>query len=100
MPVQAGPVKSSTVASTVARSRRFARRLRQKMGVQVTGSLGILLRAKRLGYIDTVAPHLEAMRRAERVLREAGESDTVQRGDPSTPGWGRGAPSPNRSLDR
>lgn len=61
---------------------RRGRLVAREMGLSVTGSLGILLRAKRLGCIDTVAPRLEAMRHAgfwvadgliARVLREAGE---------------------------
>ena len=49
----------------------------------VTGSLGVLLRAKRLGYLEAVAPRVTAMREhgiwigealVRRVLAEAQES--------------------------
>ena len=52
------------------------------MGLTVTGTLGVLLRAKRLGLIDALGPRVTAMRQkgiwlgdmlVRRVLTEAGE---------------------------
>ena len=54
----------------------------REIGLTVTGSLGLLLRAKRLGLIEAVSPRLAAMRSKgiwigealqQRVLIEAGE---------------------------
>ncbi len=56
------------------------------MGLVVTGTLGVLLRAKRLGFIDAIAPRVAAMRRrgiwlgdalVRRVLAEAQEPVTL-----------------------
>lgn len=67
----------------VAIDERRGRLVAREMGLRVTGSLGVLLRAKRLGLIDAVAPRLDAMRRAgiwmadaliRKVLAEAAES--------------------------
>lgn len=66
----------------VAMDERRGRLVARDMGLTVTGSLGLLLRAKRLGFIDAVAPRLQAMRRngvwigeelIRRVLAEAQE---------------------------
>lgn len=61
---------------------RRGRLVAREMGLAVTGSLGVLLRAKRLGFIDAVGPRVAAMRRngiwladalVRRVLAEAQE---------------------------
>lgn len=66
----------------VAIDERRGRLVAREMGLTVTGSVGLLLRAKRLGFIDAVAPRLSAMRRqgiwlgealVRRVLTEAKE---------------------------
>lgn len=66
----------------VAIDERRGRLVAREMGLTVTGSVGLLLRAKRLGFIDTVAPRLSAMRQQgiwlsdallRRVLTEADE---------------------------
>jgi len=62
---------------------RRGRLVARDMGLTVTGSLGVLLRAKRLGLIEAVGPRLTAMRRngiwigealVRRVLLAAEES--------------------------
>lgn len=66
----------------VAMDERRGRLMARDMGLIVTGSLGLLLRAKRLGLIEAVAPRLTAMRQngiwlgealVRRVLAEAQE---------------------------
>jgi predicted nucleic acid-binding protein len=66
----------------VAIDERRGRLVAREMGLIVTGSVGLLLRAKRLGFIDAVAPRLNAMQRqgiwlgealVRRVLTEAKE---------------------------
>ena len=66
----------------VALDERRGRLVARDMGLSVTGSLGLLLRAKRLGFIEAVAPRLTAMRQkgiwlgealVRRVLAEAQE---------------------------
>jgi len=61
---------------------RRGRTAARTMGLRVTGSVGILLRAKRLGVLSEVGPCLRAMRAGgvwlsdrlvEFALREAGE---------------------------
>jgi predicted nucleic acid-binding protein len=42
-----------------------ARRLAQSLGIEVVGSLGLLLRAKDLGLIVAVRPLIEAMQRED-----------------------------------
>jgi predicted nucleic acid-binding protein len=70
----------------VAIDERRGRLVAREMGLTVTGSLGVLLRAKRLGFIDAVGPRVAAMRKKgiwlgdalmRRVLLEAHESDAV-----------------------
>ncbi len=67
----------------VAMDERRGRLVARDMGLTVTGSLGVLLRAKRLGLIEAVGPRLTAMRRngiwigealVRRVLLQAEES--------------------------
>ena len=66
----------------VALDERRGRIVARDLGIGVTGSLGLLLRAKRLGLIDAVAPRVTTMRRkgiwlsdalVRRVLAEAQE---------------------------
>ena len=66
-----------------AMDERRGRFVARYMGLTVTGSVGVLLRAKRLGLIEAVGPRLTAMRRngiwigealVGRVLLEAEES--------------------------
>jgi hypothetical protein len=49
---------------TVVIDERRGRMLARSLGLRVTGSIGVLLRAKRLGLLPAVAPCLEAMQRA------------------------------------
>lgn len=60
------------------------RRVASAIGLQVVGTLGLLLRAKTIGVIPSVRPFLDRLRRAgewydagliDRVLRAAGEID-------------------------
>lgn len=60
------------------------RRIAAHHGVKLTGTLGVLAEAKRLGHVPAVRPLLDALRDAsfhlsgalrDRVLREAGEAD-------------------------
>ena len=62
---------------------RRARRVARTMGLEVVGSVGVMLRAKRLGLIAEIKPSLEAMqahgirfseRLLEFALQEAGEA--------------------------
>ena len=66
----------------VAIDERRGRLVAREMGLTVTGTLGVLLRAKRLGLIDAIGPRVTAMRQkgiwlgdmlVRRVLTEAGE---------------------------
>ena len=66
----------------VAIDERRGRLVAREMGLTVTGILGVLLRAKRLGLIDAIGPRVTAMRQkgiwlgdmlVRRVLTEAGE---------------------------
>ena len=59
-----------------------ARKVARGFGVRVTGTLGLLLLAKRRGFISQIAPYVEELRRngfrisdevVKRILREAGE---------------------------
>lgn len=61
---------------------RRGRRVARTQGLQVTGSLGVLLRGKRLGLVPAIKPSLDLMRSRgiwlgesllAAVLREAGE---------------------------
>ncbi|OFW17631.1 MAG: hypothetical protein A3H97_13445 [Acidobacteria bacterium RIFCSPLOWO2_02_FULL_65_29] len=67
----------------VAMNERRGRLVARDAGLSVTGSVGILLRAKRKGLIEAVAPRLEAMTKngiwlgralIRRVLAEADET--------------------------
>lgn len=53
----------------------FARRVAQAMGLQITGTIGIILSAKQAGLIPTVTPLLEALKahgfRLSRITRTA-----------------------------
>jgi hypothetical protein len=78
LPMRDGLARAGLVAIDERRGRLVAR----EMGLVVTGSLGVLLRAKRLGFIDAVGPRVAAMRRhgiwlgdalVRRVLAEAQE---------------------------
>jgi predicted nucleic acid-binding protein len=73
-------------AGLVAIDERRGRLVAREMGLDVTGSLGILLRAKRRGFIDAVGPRVAAMRHkgiwltdslVHRVLAEAQEPVAV-----------------------
>ena len=55
----------------VAIDERRGRLIARDVGLTVTGTLGLLLRAKRLGIIDAVAPRLTAMRQKGIWLGEA-----------------------------
>jgi predicted nucleic acid-binding protein len=55
----------------VAIDERRGRLVARDVGLMVTGTLGLLLRAKRLGIIDAVAPRLAAMRQKGIWLGEA-----------------------------
>ena len=55
----------------VAIDERRGRLVARDVGLMVTGTLGLLLRAKRLGIIDAVAPRLTAMRQRGIWLGEA-----------------------------
>ena len=59
-----------------------ARKIARSFGLRVTGTLGLLLLAKRKGLISQIAPYVEELRRngfriseevVKRVLKEAGE---------------------------
>jgi predicted nucleic acid-binding protein len=59
-----------------------ARKVARSFGLRVTGTLGILLTAKRKGLIENIKPHIETLRKngfrifddiVERILKEAGE---------------------------
>ncbi|ASJ03771.1 hypothetical protein A3L09_07870 [Thermococcus profundus] len=59
-----------------------ARKAARGFGLRVTGTLGILLIAKRRGLIENIKPHIETLRKngfrisdeiVERILKEAGE---------------------------
>ncbi|ASJ09762.1 hypothetical protein A3L11_06635 [Thermococcus siculi] len=59
-----------------------ARKVARGFGVRVTGTLGILLIAKRRGLIESIKPYIETLRKSgfrisngivERILKEAGE---------------------------
>lgn len=61
----------------------LARRHARRLGLRLTGTLGLLLDAKSAGFIDTVSPLLDALqslrfrldpKAREAVLRKAGES--------------------------
>ncbi|MGZ8219183.1 DUF3368 domain-containing protein [Methylomagnum sp.] len=60
----------------------LARRHAQRLGLRLTGTLGLLLDAKKAGYIDAVSPLLDGLqslrfrldpKTREAVLRRAGE---------------------------
>ena len=59
-----------------------ARKLAIKLGLSIIGTLGVLLRAKQVGYINAVKPFIELMKQTDfrmsddlyrTVLRKAGE---------------------------
>ncbi len=59
-----------------------ARKIARSFGLRVTGTLGLLLLARRKGLISQIAPYVEELRRngfrisegvVKRVLKEAGE---------------------------
>lgn len=63
----------------------LARRHTHRLGLRLTGTLGLLLHAKRAGYIDAVSPMLDALQSLRfrldpktriAVLRRAGENGT------------------------
>lgn len=55
----------------VAVDERRGRLVAREMGLTVTGSLGMLLRAKRLGFIEAIGPRITAMRHKGIWLAEA-----------------------------
>lgn len=81
--------EAATIALAIQRSipliaidERRGRMVARALGLRVTGSVGILLRARREGLIPAIKPYLEAMRAGgvwlgarlcTEVLREAGE---------------------------
>ena len=61
----------------------LARHQAKRMGLRLTGTLGLLIDAKRAGYIEAVSPHLDALQSLRfrldpntrlAVLRLAGEA--------------------------
>lgn len=69
-------------ARTVVIDERRGRRVARALGLEVTGTLGLLLRARRLGLLAALRPVISTMRAGgvffadelvERVAREAGE---------------------------
>jgi len=69
-------------ADLVVIDERLARRHAKRLGMQLTGTLGVLLRAKQLGLVDAVGPCIEQLRQGgirlgedliTEVLRLAGE---------------------------
>jgi predicted nucleic acid-binding protein len=50
---------------------RVGRRLAQRLGLSVIGTLGVLLAAKQRGYIEELKPHLQALQRYDfRISRD------------------------------
>jgi hypothetical protein len=49
-------------AGLVVIDERLARRHAKRLGLRLTGTLGVLLKAKQLGLIDTIAPLIEQLR--------------------------------------
>jgi len=71
-----------STARLVIVDERLARRHARRLGIPLTGSLGVLLRAKTMGLIEEVRPLIERVQRGgirlgsllvEEVLRMAGE---------------------------
>jgi predicted nucleic acid-binding protein len=69
-------------ADLVVIDERLARRHAERLGMRLTGTLGILLRAKQLGMVEAVAPLIDQLRQGgihlgddvvSEVLRLAGE---------------------------
>lgn len=69
-------------ADLVVIDERLARRHAERLGLRLTGTLGILLRAKQLGAVEAVAPLIDQLRQGgihlgddvvSEVLRRAGE---------------------------
>jgi len=69
-------------ADLVVIDERLARRHAERLGMRLTGTLGILLRAKQLGMVEAVAPLINQLRQGgihlgddvvSKVLRLAGE---------------------------
>jgi predicted nucleic acid-binding protein len=63
-------------ADLVIMDERLARRHARRLGLTLTGTLGVLLRAKHLGHVKAVAPLIDQLRRAgihlsEQVVTEA-----------------------------
>lgn len=51
-------------ARLVLLDERLARRHAERLGLSMTGTLGILLRAKARGYVRAIRPHVKALREA------------------------------------
>ena len=62
-------------ADLVIIDERLGRRFARHLGLAVTGSLGVLLRAKQMGYVNKVGPMVEALRHGGIRLGD----DVVQR---------------------
>jgi uncharacterized protein len=61
---------------------RDGRAMARRLGVRVTGVLGVLLRAKRLGRIEAIKPEIDALRsRAGFFIDSRLESDVLESAD-------------------
>jgi predicted nucleic acid-binding protein len=68
--------------SRVILDERLGRGIATRLGLEVMGSLGVLVRAKRAGFLDSVSPCLERMTQAGiRISSELGRLALQQAGE-------------------
>jgi predicted nucleic acid-binding protein len=55
-----------------------ARRLADRLGLNVTGTLGVIIKAKRMGVIGSIRPLLDAIRNTDFRLSEGLEAEALR----------------------
>jgi predicted nucleic acid-binding protein len=65
-------------ADLVIMDERLARRHAKRVGLRLTGTLGVLLKAKSLGFVPTIAPLIDQLREGGIHLSDAVVAETLE----------------------